>query len=68
MGKDVAKEPHGVKVNPDPCAHFSAILDLIPDEAKNRAVRRLEDKVWEWADIYLSILNDIISRREKVEK
>ena len=68
MGKDVAKEPHGVKVNPDPCAHFSAILDLIPDETKNRAVRRLEDKVWEWADIYLSILNDIISRREKVEK
>lgn len=26
MGKDVTKEPHGVKVNPDPCAHFSAIL------------------------------------------
>lgn len=68
VGKDVTKEPHGVKVNPDPCAHFSAILDLIPDETKNRAVRRLEDKVWEWADIYLSILNDIISRREKVEE
>ena len=63
VGKDVTK-----KVNHDPCAHFSAIINLIPDETKNRAVRRLEDKVWEWADIYLSILDDIICRREKVEK
>ena len=68
VGKDVTIEPHGVIVNHDPCAHFSAIMELIPNETMNRAVRRLEDKVWEWADIYLSILDDIISRRKKVEK
>ena len=68
VGKDVTIEPHGVIVDHDPCAHFSAIMELIPNQIKNRAVRRLEDKVWEWADIYLSILDDIISRRKKVEK
>ena len=57
VGKDVTIEPHGVIVNHDPCAHFSAIMELIPNETKNRAVRRLEDKVWEWADIYLSCVN-----------
>ena len=68
VGKDATIEPHGVIVDHDPCAHFSAIMELIPNQIKNRAVRRLEDKVWEWADIYLSILDDIISRRKKVEK
>ena len=43
-------------------------MELIPEEAKNRAVNRLEDKVWEWADIYLSVLDDIIGRRLQVEK
>ena len=68
VGKDATIEPHGVIVDHDPCAHFSAIMELIPNQIKNIAVRRLEDKVWEWADIYLSILDDIISRRKKVEK
>ena len=68
VGKDATIEPHGVIVDQDPCAHFLAIMELIPNQIKNRAVRRLEDKVWEWADIYLSILDDIISRRKKVEK
>ena len=57
-----------LKVTHDPRAHFSAIMELIPKETKNRAVRRLEDKMWEWADIYLSIMDDINSRRQRVEK
>lgn len=56
------------KARHDPTTHFSAIMELIPEEAKNRAVNRLEDKVWEWADIYLSVLDDIIGRRLQVEK
>ena len=47
---------------------FVAIVDLIPDEVKTRAVQRLDDKIWEWADIFLAAYDDILEKIGQVEE
>lgn len=59
------QEPESIE---EQCARFSAIMGLIPAEAKSRAVRRLEEKIWEWTELCVSMLDDINGRRFRLEK
>ena len=47
---------------------YAAIVDLIPDEVKARAVQRLDDKIWERADIFLAAFDDILDKISQVEE
>lgn len=47
---------------------FDAIVGLIPEEEKTRAVERLDDKIWEWADLSLAAFNDILDKLHQVEE
>ena len=49
-------------------AAFDAIADLIPDDVKARAVQRLDDKIWERADIFLAAFDDILDKIGQVEE
>ena len=47
---------------------FYAILDLIPDAAKEMAVTRLKTKFWKWADLYFKALNPMVHESNRLNR
>jgi len=47
---------------------FYAILDLIPDVAKEMAVDRLKTKFWKWADLYFKALNPMVHESNRLTR
>ena len=47
---------------------FHAVLDLVPDIAKEMAAAQLKTKFWEWADLYFKALNPLMYEMRKRDK